>query len=102
MAYNPGNYLKYSKSAILDVPLIQQETLKDARTALGLSQLKMANTLGISYTRWSHFELGKWTAPRFILMAVSFLLATSGPSGLEIIGELVSQQLSRVADRDVK
>ena len=103
MAYNPRNRLKYSTSAILNVPLIQQEMLKDARNALGLSQLDMASTLGISHSRWKRFELGILTAPRFILMAVSFLLATSESSGLDIVAELVSQKLlSRVADLDGK
>lgn len=103
MAYNPGKYLKYSKGAILDVPLIQQDMLKDVRNALGLSQLGMANTLGISHSRWNRFELGKCTAPRFILMAVSFLLATSESSGFDIVAELASQKLlSQFVDRDGK
>lgn len=103
MAYNPGNYLKYSKGAVLDVPLIQQKTLKNARNALGLSQLRMAKTLGISHRRWTHYELGTKPTPRFILMAVSFLLATSESSGLEIVAGLVSRRLlSRIADQDEK
>jgi transcriptional regulator with XRE-family HTH domain len=103
MAYNPGNYLKYSKSPILDVPLIQQETLKVARNFLGLSQLDMAKTLDISLCRWSRFELGKVTTPRFILMAVTFLLVTSESSGLETVAELASQKLlSQFVDRDEK
>jgi DNA-binding XRE family transcriptional regulator len=101
MAYNPGNRLKYLTSAILDVPLIQQETLKHARNVLGLSQLNMAKTLGINHRRWQHYELGTKPAPRFILMAVTFLLATSESSGLESVAELVSHKLlSQVAERD--
>lgn len=103
MAYNPGNRLKYSTSALLNVPLIQQETLKEARNALGLSQLAMAKTLGIGCSGWQHYELGKQTAPDFILMAVTFLLVISESSGLEIVAELVSQKLVyQAVDRDGK
>jgi DNA-binding transcriptional regulator YiaG len=103
MAYNPGNRLKYSTSAILDIPLIQQEALKDARNFLGLSQLNMAKTLGINHRRWQHYELGTETTPRFILMAVTFLLVISEASGLEIVAELVSKKLlSQVGDLDGK
>jgi predicted transcriptional regulator len=102
MAYNPGNRLKYSTSGVLNDPLIKQESLKDARNALGLSQLAMASTLGINHSRWQHYELGRQTAPGFILMAVSFLLATAESSGLEIVAQLVSDKLSQAVDQGEK
>lgn len=71
--------------------LIQQASLEDARKALRLTQGAMASSLGISVRLWIHYELGTRKTPAYILMAVSFLLATAESPGREIVKNLISQ-----------
>jgi transposase-like protein len=75
------------------ISFIQQASLEDARKALNLTQAAMASSLGLSVTQWTHFELGTRTAPAYVLMDVSFLLATAESPGRESVERLVSQAL---------
>jgi DNA-binding transcriptional regulator YiaG len=76
------------------ISLIQQAGLEDARKALRLTQAAMAASLGISVRQWEYFESGTKTAPAYVLMNVSLLLATSESPGREIVKRLVSQTLT--------
>jgi transposase-like protein len=76
------------------ISFIQQASLKNARKALRLTQAAMASSLGYSVRQWIDFELGTRTAPTYVLMDVSLLLATAESPGREIVERLVSQTLT--------
>jgi transposase-like protein len=80
------------------ITFIQQTSLEDARKALNLTQVAMADSLGLSVTQWTHFELGTRTAPAYVLMDVSFLLAVAESPGREVVEKLVSEALTSASN----
>jgi predicted transcriptional regulator len=97
MADNARNRLNYSKDPLLESPPVQEAALAGARKVLELPQRAMATTLGISLSQWGHYESGTKTTPNSVLMAVSYLLATSESGGLESVAQLISEQLASCA-----
>ncbi|MFN3229323.1 MAG: helix-turn-helix domain-containing protein [Asticcacaulis sp.] len=63
--------------------IMTPEEIKAARAALGLSQRKFADTLGITPQAVENWEYDKSSPPKFLRLALAALLAGLPPYGAE-------------------